>query len=159
MKPLPTKQKHRQLMTVLHRLGINDDQRHDLVYNYTNGRTSSTRELTEGELNGLVWRLHKDLRSANNTAMVELQLKKKRSTVLAIAQRCGIHTGTDFTAFNSFMKNRSIHKKELHKYTLDELTDLVKQFRGLERNYKASAQNPGTKAWNKARGWQPVATN
>lgn len=159
MKQEQTKTKIRQLMAIFSRLGINDEMRHDIVHNYTNGRTNSTRQLSESELNGLMWRFQSQLQSVNNSAVQELERKQKRSTVLAIAQRCGIHSGTSFDKFNSFMMNKSVHKKELHKYTLEELDELIKQFRGLERNYRRSAEQVGTKAYNHAHGWAEVSTN
>lgn len=154
-----TKTKIRQLMTIFSRLRIDTEMRHEIVYNYTNGRTSSTRQLTAEELEGLVSRFQKELQSISNAANHELEKKKKRSIVLAIAQRCGIHGGTSFDKFNSFMVNKSIYKKELYKYTMEELDELIKQFRGLERNYKRSAESVGTKAYNHARGWAEISTN
>lgn len=146
-------------MTLLNRQGIDNDDRHDLVYTWTNGRTKSTRDLTDDELINLVWKFENDSRMRNASAMAELEKKKKRATVLAIAQRCGIHEGTSFDKFNRFMLNKSIHKKELYKYSIDELDELIKQFRGLERNYQRSAQNAGTKAYNHAHGFADMSFN
>jgi hypothetical protein len=153
------KQKRRQLMTILNRMNIDEETRHELVYSWTKGRTSSTRELTPDELINLVWKLNNDATMRNAKAAVELQKKQKRSTVLAIAQRCGIHEGTSFVQFNSFMLNKSIHKKEMFKFTINELDELIKQFRAIERNYSRSAQNAGTKAYNHAHGFANVSNN
>ncbi len=145
--------KHRQLMTLLSKAKVNEQTRHDLVHGWTEGRTQSTRELTPKELDDLIWKIQNDAffgsnikRSAN--ALQELAIKQKRSTVLAIAQRVGIHSGTDFEQFNSFMKNRSVHKKKLSAYTFDELDELIKQMHTIERNYNKSAEKAGTKAWH-----------
>jgi len=153
------KQKHRQLMAIFRRLNIGDEQRHELVYTWTKGRTNSTRELTDGELNDLLWKFNNDIQSRRVADGIELEKRKKRSIVLAIAQRCGIHTGTDFYKFNSFMTSRSIHKKSLSKYSLEELDDLINQFRGLERNYDNSAAHAGTRAWYQKRGIPEVNKN
>ncbi len=153
------KQKQRQLMMLLNRLGIDNDTRHDLVYSWTNGRTSSSRLLTDDELVNLVWKFQNDLNSRNTSMYVESEKRKKRSTVLAIAQRCGIHEGTSFDRFNRFMLERSILQKDLYKYNLEELDELIKQFRGIERNYDRSAKTPGTKAYNHAHGFADVSVN
>ena len=146
-------------MTLLNRMGIDNEQRHELVYSWTNGRTSSTTKLTDDELINLTWKFQNDFQARNSSAIIEGEKRKKRSTVLAIAQRCGIHTGTDFVKFNQFMLNKSVHKKELHKYNLEELDELIKQFRGLERNYSRSASTPGTKAYNHAHGFADMSAN
>lgn len=159
MNEQQTKQKRRQLMTILHRMGIDDDTRHEMVYAWTKGRTKSTTQLTFNELNDLVWKLNNDATMRNAKANIELQVKQKRSVVLAIAQRCGIHGGTDFEAFNSFMLKRSVYKKSLYKYDLSELEDLIKQFRSLEQNYKQSASKFGTRAYNHAHGWANINEN
>lgn len=76
-----------------------------------------------------------------------LAKKKLRSQVLTIATRTGIHDTNDWDKFNRFMLYNSLHKKSLNLYNLEELEELVQQFRALERNYKKSAEKTGTKAW------------
>lgn len=157
---MQNKTEHRKLMTILGKLGIDNDQRHELVYGWTGGRTNSTKELDDNELRKLIWKLENDFNFAKSTsALVEIEKRKKRSRVLTIAQRCGIHEGTGFEKFNNFMLNRSIHKKELHKYSIEELDDLIKQFVALEQNYLASSSNPGTKAYNHSRGFSNMSEN
>jgi len=150
--------KHRQLMAILTKKGFDADSRHELVYSYTQGRTKSTRELYDLELTDLVNQLNKVEQTSNHLAE-KMALKEKRAIVLAIAQRTGIHEGTNFDKFNAFMEARSILKKRLNKYTLDELDQLIKQFRGLEANFQKSAENAGTKAWNKANGFNQLSNN
>lgn len=146
--------KHKKLMVLMTNKGINSSEdRHELINAWTSGRTQSSKELTESELRDLIWKLENDQAFAANkqvtiNALNEISLKEKRSIVLAIAQRTGIHEGTSFTAFNRWMQNSSILKKRLNKYNLDELDQLINQMRALEANYNASAETPGTKAWH-----------
>lgn len=142
----------RRLMALLNRAKINDDARHDLVYSWTRGRTASSRELTEAEIKDLIWKFENHFDAPAVTLYVESEMKRRRSIVLNMATETGIKEPTDFESFNRFMATRSIYKKELHKYTLTELDELIKQFRGLERNFNDSATHPGTKAWYKANG-------
>ena len=144
-------------MTILSKSDVDDDTRHTLVYGWTGGRTESTRELTDKELADILWKLQNDAFFASNlkrsgNALVENAMRQKRSTVLAIAQRCDIHTGKDFARFNGWMRERSIHKKSLAKYTFDELDELIKQLHAVETNLKRSAEKAGTKAWYKHYG-------
>ena len=145
-------------MAILHKQGYDSDARHDLVYSFTEGRTISTRDLFDIELTELVNQLHSSGYKSSELAY-KMALKEKRSIVLTIAQRVGIHEGTGFNKFNAFMEARSILKKRLNKYTLDELDELVKQFRGLEANFQKSAEKSGTKAWNKINGFSQLSDN
>jgi hypothetical protein len=145
--------KHKRLMTVLHKHNVTSEQRHTLVAAWTDNRTSSTCDLTDKEIDDIVWKLeNQSFFAADANAALELELKRKRSVVLTIAQRCGIHGGTDFEQFNNWMVTRSKLKKKLSAYTYDELNELIQQFRKLEANFKASAEKAGTKAWYKKYG-------
>lgn len=150
--------KHRQLMAILNKKGFDADSRHELIFSYTEGRTKSTKDLYDLELSDLVNQLNA-VETHDRASLLKIALKEKRSIVLTIAQRVGIHEGTGFSKFNAFMEARSILKKRLDKYTLDELDDLIRQFRGLEANFQKSAENPGTKAWNKANGFSQISDN
>lgn len=150
--------KHRQLMAILTKKGFSADDRHSLVFSFTGGRHTSTRDLNDTEVAGLIQKLQA---SDNERAQLDHQilLREKRAVVLAIAQRVGIHEGTSFSKFNAFMIARSIYKKELNSYTIHELDELIRQFRGLEANYQRSAQIPGTKAWNASNGFNQISEN
>jgi len=145
-------------MAILTKKGFDADSRHELVYSFTDGRTKSTRDLYDLELTDLVNQLNK-IEQASSQLNEKIALKEKRAIVLAIAQRTSIHEGTNFDKFNAFMETRSILKKRLSKYSLIELEDLIKQFRGLEANFQKSAEKAGTKAWNKTNGFSQISTN
>ena len=94
-----------------------------------------------------------------NTYHYEMTLRDKRSIVLTIATRTGIKEADSWTKFNTWMLNSSCLKKELHQYKIDELDQLIKQFRGLEANYNKSASKTGTKAWMHKNKFQPLSQN
>lgn len=137
----------RRLMAMLAKNNIDNDARHDLCFAWTGGRTSSSRELTTDEMRDLVWKLENQFNRNTVELYLEAERKKLRAQVLKIATETGLKEPDGFDRFNRFMLSHSILKKELHKYTLEELQKLVKQFRGIEHNFKASAEKPGTKAW------------
>ncbi len=93
-----------------------------------------------------------------NTEIV-LAKKKLRSQVLTIATRTGIHDTNDWEKFNRFMLHNSVCKKSLNLYNLEELEELVLQFRALERNYNKSADKTGTKAWAHKWGLPSTSNN
>ena len=95
----------------------------------------------------------------NNIYHYEMNLRDKRSIVLIIATRTGIKDADSWEKFNRWMLNNSVLKKELHKYKLDELDKLIKQFRGLEANYRKSAEKTGTKKKKKKNKFQPLSQN
>jgi len=151
---------HKKLMTLFTKYGFDAQQRHELVYAWTGGRTQSTTQLHELEMTDLCFKLQNDFRFRTNTdAYVEAECKRKRSVVLSIATRTGIHTPEDWVNFNRFMKNSSVLKKSLNKYNINELDRLVKQFRGLEANYNKSARKFGSKAHAHKHGLPKISEN
>ena len=133
MKPnYRRKRLHRKLMTLLSKLGIDDDMRHEMVYNFTGGRTQSTKELSLSEMSELIMQLEGDH---------EEKIRRLRSEILAIATRTGIHDPSNWEKFNAFMIHRSIHHKPLNEYSLEELKELRRQFRAIERNNKKTQVN------------------
>ncbi|RWW91840.1 hypothetical protein [Flavobacterium cerinum] len=149
-----------KLMTLFTKYGIDEKQRHELIYAWTSGRTESTKDLHGLEIDDLCEKLEADFRYRTNIdAYTELEKKSKRSIVLTIAQRTAIHDPANWKKFNDFMLNSSIHKKRLNDYELNELDELIKQFRGLERNYNKSSNKAGTKAYFHSKGLPNVNPN
>lgn len=131
-------------MTLFSKSGFDDQTRREFVYRFTSGRTNSTRDLTLQEIKVICGRMQSSSFASNVNANNQLASKKKRSIVLAIATKVGIHDTSNWSKFNSFMKDRSILKKQLNHYTLSELDKLIKQFRGIESNFEKSAKKAGT---------------
>ena len=147
------------MMALLSTHGITDDARHDLIFSWTNGRTSSSKDLNDTEIRDLCFKLEHQFDAPTVDMYLQLECKKLRSQVLKIATEVGIKDPDDFIRFNRFMKEHSILHKELKNYTLTELHELVKQFRSIERNYQHAAVTPGTKAWYHANRMTEPATN
>lgn len=142
----------RRMMALFAKARITDDMRHELVYAWTNGRTNSSSKLELHEMRDLCWKFENHFDAPATLMYIETEKKKLRSIVLTIACEVGIKEPNDFKSFNSFMMNHSVCKKEMHKYSIEELQSLVKQFRQIKRNQDKSAGTPGTKAWYQAAG-------
>jgi len=141
------KRLHRKLMTLLSKAGFDDDKRHEFVYHWTNGRTQSTKDLSEFELVQMIARIENDHNFENKVnEEMETVMRRKRSAVLAIASRTGIFPNGNWDLFNRFMLKSSVLHKPLHQYSIEELDKLLKQFRAIETNFNKSAKKPGTKA-------------
>lgn len=93
-----------------------------------------------------------------NTSQLILKKKEQKSIVLKIATKVGLHDPNDWSKFNQFMLHKSVHKKDLNLYDLEELKDLVKQFRGIDYHYEKSAKQKGTKAYYHKR-WLTMPSN
>ena len=148
----------RRMMALFAKAHITDDMRNELVYAWTSGRTVSSSDLELKEMRDIIWKFENQFDAPATVLYIEAEKKKLRAIVLKIATETGIKEPDNFVKFNRFMLEYSVLKKELPKYTLQELFALVKQFRGLEANFKRSAANPGTKAWYHAAGL-PVPSN
>lgn len=138
---------HRQLMTLMSKLSVDKEQRHEIIWRFTHGRTESTKDLHASEVNELCTRLQGVLPQNEHKAQEALMIKKKRSVVLTIATETGIHQPHDWNAFNGWMLRSSILKKPLNLYNSEELDSLIKQMYKLRDRYRCSASKIGSKAW------------
>jgi hypothetical protein len=113
-----------------HRIDVETKQA--MIKEFSNHRTTSTKELTIPEANLLISKL-----SANNATAEGI--KKKRSKVLYIAVALGLGNDkgeVDWSKFNSFMLNTSLYKKPLNQYTSEELDELITQLQQIQKKSK-----------------------
>lgn len=98
-----------------------------LVHQYTGGRTMSLREMEAVEYVRMCEDL--ELRLAE---IDKEQLRKARSSALHHMQRLGIDT-TNWSRVNAFCRDSRIAGKEFGVMNADELSELVKKLRAIER--------------------------
>ena len=142
----------KKLQTIFSQKGMDTDERHEVIYNFTSGRTESSRDLTPQELDDLCNMLQ-GVKKSKNTLMSEC---------LKILQMEGIHRPDEpvlqedkngnfrpnpFYYLNQWMLARSVYKKPLYLYSVSELEVLKKQLFALADNNRKSAKKPLTKAW------------
>lgn len=113
-------------------------------------RTSHLLEATDEELQALY---HRFCYTPNYQAIAtdllnETEVKRLRSIILADAQAMGILKQNNWAYFNKFMKERSLLKKFLREYTLDELPELVRQFKSMRTKFEKAAVKVGSKQWH-----------
>ena len=114
------------------------------------GRTTDIEELSDEELAEVYKIFFPAERNIAEQAFLlnyEKLLKEHRSIVLSIATRIGLKEPDSWDKFNNWMLKSSILKKKLNDYNLQEIKDLERQLRATERNYQASAEKAGNKAW------------
>lgn len=102
---------------------LDEDTRRNLIYELTDGRTSSTAGLTYAEAQYLAGYIT----GAAGATLEERMLKKRRSDVLKLIQRIGIDT-TNWDCVNNFLNDNRIKAgKPFYKLTYEELSDLIPQ--------------------------------
>lgn len=129
------------LHTLLNQLGLLEEKK-SFVYDVSNGRTESTKELTIIEARQLIQHLRSDDSG-----------DKMRRKVFALAYNADIIWGeTDadkkmnLIKINKFLKEKGTVKKELHKMTNAELIKVVNQFEQIVRHKKESQASKATKS-------------
>lgn len=112
----------KRLHTLLHKTGLMDAKR-DLIFHYTNGRTTSARELMADECDNLIDHL---LETDPRQKMIR--------KVFALAYDLGIiYSGNEDdkkmnkVALDAWLKRRSYLHKPLNEYQTNELPKLVSQ--------------------------------
>lgn len=102
-----------------------EDIKETLVSSFTDGRTTSLKEMTQKEYNAMCASLEE------RTGMKE-QLKKKRSLCLKLMQKAGIDT-TDWQRVNAFCEDPRIAGKVFARLTSEELEKLSVKLRSIQR--------------------------
>ncbi|OXA83694.1 hypothetical protein B0A56_00815 [Flavobacterium columnare NBRC 100251 = ATCC 23463] len=147
----------RQLQTLFTKLGYNNEQRAERINAWTAGRTRSTKELEADELTELCQSLTAQVRQQKQ--IFEDAKRQRRSAILTIATRTGIKHPNCWDTFNHFMLHKSCARKALRLCNLDELEQVLLQFRALEHSNAISAQKPGTKAYYNKLGMHKPSEN
>lgn len=108
----------------LNPIGDRDDVKRSIVFQYTNGRTDSLREMTRAEYD----RCCEDLE--RKTGQKD-ELRKERSKTLKLMQQMGVDT-TDWARVNAFCLDRRIAGKEFARIGAEEHPDLRRKLRSIE---------------------------
>lgn len=112
------------LLSQISHPGEKQDLKEELVSQYTEGRTTSLREMAPEEYSkmcqAMVGRIGRDV-----------TLKRQRSTTLHLLQKMGIDT-TDWTRVNAFCQDKRIAGKAFYDITPDEHQQLQRKLRSIE---------------------------
>lgn len=93
-----------------------------MVSEYTGGRTTSLREMTEQEYDGMV----KALDSMTGKNLEKEELKTKRRNCLLAMEKLGVCTA-EWSEIDRFCMRPQIAGKKFSKLTLDELEKVTRQ--------------------------------
>ena len=121
--------------------GDRDIAKETLVERFTEGRTSSLREMHAEEYDAMCRTLEAEIEHPGLTfTEYESELRRLRSAVLRRMQRLGVDT-TDWTAVDLFCRDKRIAGKRFAAISGRELRELLPKLEAIARKYK-----DGTKA-------------
>ncbi len=112
----------------------NADMKEQLVSQYTNGRTESLREMSKREY----YKMCADMEAVTG---INAERKKERSIVLHLMQNLGINTA-DWPTVDNFTMHPRIAGKPFRRLSPDELRQLERKLRKIERKGGLKAKGP-----------------
>ena len=119
--------KYSRFFGLMARLPVHTEQmKEEFVQNYTNGRTSSLRDMTPSEYTNMCNVLEASLTNKS-------ELRSYRSVALNLMQRLDIDT-TDWTRINAFCADKRIAGKLFYQLSIPELESLAVKLRSIARN-------------------------
>lgn len=123
--------------------GATNGLKEDLVMQFTNGRTSSLREMKPHEYKAMC----ASMREANigmDEKVFSEEIKRRRSAVLKRMQKLGIDT-TEWSNVDNFCLNPRIAGKRFAKLSIEDLALLVPKLESmLRKDEKKRMEVPGT---------------
>lgn len=124
--------------------GIDLEQHKEvLVAQFTDGRTSSLREMTNAEYEDMCDCLQSGKQRGESNEAHKERLRKARSAVLNRMQRLGVDTSDKtFAAVNKFCMNPRISGKPFGLLTIDELEALIPKLEAILRKPKVRGPIP-----------------
>lgn len=140
---MPEVQKIRQFNAILTRLRL-QDMKPELIFEASNGRTNSTKELNNDELNDLIDHLNSMQQSLQKDETVKKSIERQQADRMRkkILHYCHLMfwyiPGTqelDFNAIDQFCSDRGYLHKKLNKYSYQELPTLVSQFEQVYKHF------------------------
>ncbi|MBR2097929.1 MAG: hypothetical protein IKH59_10560 [Bacteroidaceae bacterium] len=111
--------------------GDREDMKESLVSSYTNGRTTSLREMSEAEYNAMCAALEHKV-TPNARAVYIQERKRRRSSALHQLQLYGVDT-TDWNKVNAFCEQPRIAGKPFRDLDCEELEALTRKMRAIIR--------------------------
>jgi hypothetical protein len=116
-----------RIFSILAQLGMEDeDQRRNIIYNFTKGRTSSLKDLSYKEYMDLC----KSLEPHSKEIAARLEQKRWRSNCLHLLQKIGVDTA-DWDSINAYCLSPKIANKKFRDISCDELITLYKKLQSI----------------------------
>lgn len=130
-----SKAQNANLWVLIKKLRLPNDVKEDLVFQYTQGRSRSTRELTASECASMT----AHLRRLESDMMRNSPANRMRRKILSICHEINWRKDgkIDWKHLNEWLTKYGYLHKRLNQYTEQELPKLVTQFERLLADYYA----------------------
>lgn len=133
--------KHKQLYSLLQKQKLMN-QRHDLVFSFSNNRTDNSAELTNTEIEKLISHLN-NIDHPSKATSDFVQGEKMRKRILSLCHQYGWteyshkkkSNVVDLVMLNNWMLKYSFLHKPLNEYSQQELPALITQFETVIKKY------------------------
>lgn len=143
-KPI-TPQQLKALHATFHRIGMDDDARHECIYAFTSGRTESSKELTMDEARLLMSRLNEDDERVRRMLIEEARTLCRSiyylSTQISFLNKdFPTDTQEDFemnkAKIDVWARKYSRFRKNIRQMNVSELREVKKQLEAIARKEK-----------------------
>lgn len=122
--------------------GATNGLKEDLVIQFTKGRTSSLREMSDNEYRAMCISMRESSQGMTEVSFIA-EIKRRRSAALKRMQQLGIDT-TVWANVDNFCLNPRIVGKRFAKLSIDELAILVPKLESmLRKDDKKKINTPG----------------
>lgn len=111
-----------------------------LVWQYTQGRTKSLREISKWEYDVMCRDMERVVNNDNKVALKQAALRKARSGVLHQLQIYGLDT-TDWATVDAFCQNPRIAGKPFRELTIKDLNEVNKKIRVIIKKQKENGKS------------------
>ncbi len=140
-----TTRQNKMLHFLLNRLGIDDGTRHDMMFNFTGGRTTSSTELTKEECSILIEKLLSilDNDGKKQDRLLKDLKQKSRRTIFKLMYDCGfldagMNNAEKLTVINKWIANKTKFDGKLNDLNYKQLDSIIRQLQAIRRNYSES---------------------
>ena len=134
--------------------GATDGLKEDLVMQFTKGRTTSLREMSDKEYKAMCASLRETQNEGMSAEMHKKELKKRRSAVLKRLTKLGVDT-SEWANVDNYCLSPRIAGKKFAKLSIEELAALIPKLENMlrKRNKKQPTTpielvNLATVCWN-----------
>jgi len=137
-----TERNYAQFYVLLGKLpGATEGLKEELVLQFTNGRTSSLKEMTETEYRAMCASLRESLQGMDEETF-NSEIRRRRSAVLKRMQQLGVDT-TNWAHVDNFCMSPKIAGKRFAKLSIEELSALIPKLENmLKKNERQSIDVP-----------------
>ncbi len=135
---------NKRLYQLLNQLGIDEEMKADLVYDFTYGRTDKSSEMEYRECNNLIGKLDEQIQTIKtrkaNKRITNDRLQKMRRNIFKLMYDIGqidvsMSTNEKLLVINNWIEKKQKLNKHLNQLSFEELSKFINQLQAVRRNY------------------------